>query len=293
MKIKIPTPLPPDHNLLQSLERVAMLHHGSAMAAVTAFHRELEQDGQIPILIQRDADIPIPCALQSTWMSTPPPPVHLVLLAPQDPYQESHAIAHQLVHLRRQWEAIQGHGLFTPCINLDQMLACAGVSPRHRDHDRRSQEAKEVSSYLYNTIMDILVENRLSQALPQLSASQHHWALRQEFSRAQSVFELHLPDADATPALRRAFTAVSGAAALAWDQLVPEAGFAGYYQKFPEYDLSEKIFAACQRFLSKGEPNMGHSLVNEVADLVRLPNVFSWEPAPATQFPDLGDPSLN
>jgi len=132
--------------------------------------------------------------------------------------------------------------------------------------------------FLYNCPLDMLIETRLSQRMPQLSASQFV-ALRMGALEALQS-QLNPQILEVTPKLiLRAGMALNGAYALFLDELFKGAtAYAAAYQRSEAFSVSQKFYGHWQsrsQFLGPGDE---YALVDDFADMIGVRGWFEWKP---------------
>jgi hypothetical protein len=192
----------------------------------------------------------------------------------------THQMAHELSHLQLEVEARQaGKNRFLVTTYQSEQSALKRIEGDLRKLERKGYPAaaskdlalalvRGLAGFLFNCPLDMLIETRLRERLPALSAAQFG-ALRMgalealESQRNPEILEV-------TPKLiLRAGAALNGAYALFLDKLFHGATtYALAYQRAESYTVSQRLFQHWQTRHPQLGPGDEYALVDEFADMI-------------------------
>lgn len=279
MKIASAIPMAPDPMFLGKLEAEAVNNINPTAEAVEKFRQELEAACGMPIRVMHNVPgLDTHGVLRSAWASAQPRSEHLIeLRSSEDSFHSLHFLAHELAHIELQLQAGKAGVLRQPRGQIAKLLAYCGIGQGHPRLETHQQNAINVITCIMDIPWDMIVEARLAERFPMLAPAQRHWALTHEFERAVTVQTANDPSENALPAMRRAYTAVSGAVALAWDALLKDTHLSDFYRGRPEWKASKHIYQSYRNHAAHPTPGMELKLIDEVADLVGFKGLFRWE----------------
>lgn len=205
-----------------------------------------------------------------------------------------HQMAHELTHLQLEAEARKAdrNKFFTTTDKTEGPLL------QRLDGDIRKLERKGfpaeaskdlvialvrgLAGFLFNCPLDMLIETRLRQRIPSISASQFI-ALRMGVQEALES-NTHPKVLEVTPkVILRAGLALNGAYCLFVDHFYRGAtNYAAHYQRSEGFSVSQRLF---QHWLSRSTqlcPGDEYDLVDEFADMVGMRGWYEWKLDPGT-----------
>lgn len=275
-------------------EALVKRQHSDAFKAVENFRVELENLSGYPVRVTtgefKDKTTAI---MQMAWKHGRD--YHLIKHRsglPEDLL--THQTAHELTHLQLEAEARKtGTNKFFTTTDRTEQIAFQRVAGDIQKMVRRGFPAESsqglatalirgVTGFLFNCPLDMIIETRLRQRLPALSATQFV-ALRMgvrdalESNTNPKILEV-------TPKLiLRAGLALNGAYCLFVDKLYRGAtDYAALYQKLEAFPLSQRLFQHWLARCAQLGPGDEYNLVDEFADIVGLRGWYEWKIDPGT-----------
>jgi hypothetical protein len=115
----------------------------------------------------------------------------------------------------------------------------------------------------------MIVETRVREKFPALAPAQMYWALNEQYDRALDVQHTLDLGADTLPAIRRAYIAMSGAAAYVRDELLENTQFSDFYRPLKEWSLSEQLVENYHRYAANPSP------ARNLSWLIKWPNYLN------------------
>lgn len=206
----------------------------------------------------------------------------------------THQMSHELMHLQLEAEARQvGRNKFFSTTDRTEQIASQRVAADIQKLVRKGYPAEAsqglatalirgLAGFLFNCPLDMIIETRLSNRLPALSAPQFV-ALRMG---VQDALESNINPKilEVTPkVILRAGLALNGAYCLFVDELYRGAtNYAANYQKLEAFPLSQRLFQHWQSRSSQLGPGDEYNLVDEFAEMVGLRDWYEWKIDPGT-----------
>ena len=201
----------------------------------------------------------------------------------------THQLAHELSHLQLEAEARQaGKNRFFTTTHQSEQTALQRIEGDIRKLERKGYPAavskdlalaliRGLAGFLFNCPLDMVIETRLRDKIPALSAVQFG-ALRMgalealESQRNPEILEV-------TPKLiLRAGAALNGAYALFLDNFFQGATeYALAYRQAESFATSQRLFQHWQTRGSQLGPGDEYALVDEFADMVGVRGWYEWK----------------
>jgi Flp pilus assembly protein TadD len=206
----------------------------------------------------------------------------------------THQMAHELSHLQLEAEARKaGQNRFFVTTASSEQTALRRMEAEVHQLGRKGypeSAAKDLAlalirglaGFLYNCPLDMLIETRLRERIPALSAVQFG-ALR--MGALEALESQRNPEILAvTPKLiLRAGMALNGAYALFLDDFFHGATtYALAYQRTESFSTSQRLFQHWRTRGSRLGPGDEYALVDEFADLIGVRGWYEWQPDPGT-----------
>jgi hypothetical protein len=145
-----------------------------------------------------------------------------------------------------------------------------------------AQLVDRIASYAKNMSVDMVVDARLLQELPEVTPAQCA-NLHQFDSRTRN----NLHGWKLSPVLDQALKALAAVRSLFVDTyfpIPPHSSFA-QFRGTPAGNLAEKLFAEFKYRFDRGlQPGEHYELADSHADILGLPGLHSWSPIPAFQL---------
>jgi tetratricopeptide (TPR) repeat protein len=271
-------------------DELMQAQHPEAFKAVENFRAGLELASGYPVkLIDGDFRDKTSATIQMAWKHGRDHHV-IKFRTGLDEVLRTHQMAHELSHLQLEAEARKA-GKNYSIISTDkteqavlkrlesdiQRIERKGY-PAQAAHDLVTALIRGLTSFLYNCPLDMLIETRLRERMPGLSAVQFV-ALRmgaREALESQSNPKI----LEVTPKLiLRAGTALNGAYSLFLDHLYHGAtDYAQAYQRSESFTMSQRLFRHWQARFPRLGPGDEYTLVDEFADMVGLRGWYEWKP---------------
>ena len=271
-------------------EQLLEQKHLEAFKIVEDFRAGLEQLSGYPVrLSEGDFKDATTATIQTAWKHGRD--YHLVKYRTSLPaVLRPHQLAHELSHLELEAEARKAgknrslvtnpktEGLARQRLDTDiRKLERKGYRPE-ASQDLVTTLVRGLMGFLYNCPLDMLIEIRLSQRMPQLSASQFVTLRMGALEALQS--QLNPKILEVTPKLiLRAGMALNGAYALFLDDLFKGAtAYAAAYHRSESFSLSQKLYGHWQSRSQVLGPGDEYALVDEFADMIGVRGWFEWKP---------------
>jgi tetratricopeptide (TPR) repeat protein len=206
----------------------------------------------------------------------------------------THQMAHELSHLQLEAEARKvGKNRFfvTTTATERSVLQCLDGDIRKLQRKGFPADASQglvtalirgLAGFLFNCPLDMLIETRLRERMPALSAIQFV-ALRMGAQEALGT-TTDPKILEVTPkVILRAGLALNGAYALFLDELFHGATtYALAYQRAESFAVSQRLFGHWQTRCPQLGPGDEYALVDEFAEMVGLKGWYEWKPDPGT-----------
>ena len=268
--------------------------HPEAFKAVENLRAELEQLSGYPVrMTEGEFKDKTSATIQMAWKHERDH--HLITFRSSLPeVLRTHQIAHELSHLQLEAEARKaGKNRFFVTTTATERSALQRLDGDIRKLQRKGFPAdasqglvtaliRGLAGFLFNCPLDMLIETRLRERVPALSAAQF-MALRMG---AQEALETTIEPkiVEVTPKMiLRAGTALNGAYALFLDDLFHGATtYALAYQRGESFAVSQRLFQHWQTRCPQLGPGDEYALVDEFADMVGLKGWYEWKPDPGT-----------
>ena len=203
-------------------------------------------------------------------------------------------MAHELTHLQLEAEARKaGKNRFLVTTDKTEQSALQRLENDIRNLQRKGFPAdasqglvtaliRGLAGFLFNCPLDMLIETRLRERMPALTATQFV-SLRMG---VQDALESNMNPKvlEVTPKLiLRAGLALNGAYCLFLDDLYRGAcNYAAHYQRTDAFPLSQRLFQHWRSRFPQLGPGDEYDLVDEFADLVGLRGWYEWKIDPGT-----------
>lgn len=206
----------------------------------------------------------------------------------------THQMAHELSHLQLEAEARKAdRNRFFVTTNDSEQTALRRIEADLHKLERKGYPAtaakdlalaliRGMAGFLFNCPLDMLIETRLRERMPELRAGQFV-ALR--MGAAEALESQSNPKIlEVTPKwILRAGMALNGAYALFLDDLFHGATqYALAYQKTESFALSQRLFRHWQTRCSQLGPGDEYTLVDEFAEILGLRGWYEWKADPGT-----------
>ncbi len=268
--------------------------HSDAFKTVENFRAGLEQLSGYPVRVtEGEFKDKTSATIQMAWKHGRDH--HLIKFRTSLPEDlRTHHMAHELTHLELEAEARKaGKNRFFVTTTATERSVLQRLDGDIRKLQRKGFPAaaaqdlvtaliRGLAGFLFNCPLDLLIETRLRERLPALSAIQFV-ALRMG---AQEALESHNNPKilEVTPKLiLRAGMALNGAYALFLDNLFHGATtYALAYQRAESFAVSQRLFQHWQTRCPQLGPGDEYALVDEFADMVGLKGWYEWKPDPGT-----------
>lgn len=278
----------------QVQEELVKRQHSDAFKAVENFRVELEGSSGFPVRVTSgEFKDKTTAVMQMAWKHGRDH--HLMKHRtglPEDLL--THQMAHELTHLQLEAEArkVGRNKFFTTTDRTEQQVL------QRLDGDIRKLQRKGfpagasqdlvvalirgLAGFLFNCPLDMLIETRLRQRLPALSASQFI-GLRMGIREAlESNTNAKVLEVTPKPILR-AGLALNGAYCLFVDDFYLGAtNYAAHYQRSEAFPVSQRLFQHWGARCGQLGPGDEYDLVDEFADLVGLRGWYEWKLDPGT-----------
>lgn len=270
-------------------EDLAKRQHSDAFKAVENFRAELENLSGFPVRVtEGEFKDKTSAIIQMAWKHGRD--YHLIKHRtglPDDLL--THQTAHELTHLQLEAEARKAatNKFFTTTDKTEQALLQRLEGdirklqrkgfPAGASEDLAKALIRGLAGFLYNCPLDMVIETRLRERLPGLSAAQFV-ALRMgirdalESNTNPKVLEV-------TPKLiLRAGLALNGAYALFVDDLYRGAtNYASHYQRSEAFPVSQRLLQHWRVRCGQLGPGDEYNLVDEFAEMVGLRGLYEWK----------------
>jgi Flp pilus assembly protein TadD len=268
--------------------------HPDAFKAVENFRASLEELSGYPVrVIEGEFRDKTTATIQMAWKQGRDH--HLIKFRTGLAEQlRTHQMAHELSHLQLEAEARKaGRNRFFVTTNVSEQTALRRIESDIRKLERKGYPAaasknlalaltRGLAGFLFNCPLDMLIETRLRERMPALSAGQF-LALRMGAQEAlESQFNPEI--LEVTPKLiLRAGMALNGAYALFMDDLFHGAtNYALAYQKTESFDMAQRLFRHWLTRRGQLGPGDEYTLVDEFAEMVGLHGWYEWQTDPGT-----------
>jgi tetratricopeptide (TPR) repeat protein len=270
--------------------------HSEAFKAVENLRAGLEQLSGYPVRVtEGEFRDKTSATIQMAWKHGRDH--HLITFRSSLPEDlRTHQIAHELSHLQLEAEARKtGTNRFFVTTTATERSVLQRLDGDIRKLQRKGFPAdasqglvtsliRGLAGFLFNCPLDMLIETRLRERAPALSAAQF-MALRMG---AQEALETTIEPkiVEVTPKMiLRAGTALNGAYALFLDNLFRGATtYALAYQRGESFSVSQRLFQHWQTRCPQLGPGDEYALVDEFADMVGLKGWYDWKPDPGTHM---------
>lgn len=270
-------------------EELVKRQHSEAFKAVENFRVELEHLSGYPVRVtEGEFKDKTSAIIQMAWKHGRDH--HLIKHRaglPEDLL--THQMAHELTHLQLEAEARKAdkNKFFTTTGKTEQAVLQRLEGDIHKLQRKgfpagASQELvtaliRGLAGFLFNCPLDMLIETRLQQRLPALSATQFV-ALRMGVRDALES-NTHPKVLEVTPKLiLRAGLALNGAYCLFVDDFYQGAtNYAAHYQRSEAFPLSQRLFQHWRARSAQLGPGDEYNLVDEFADMVGLRGWYEWK----------------
>jgi Flp pilus assembly protein TadD len=275
-------------------EDLVKRQHSEAFKVVENYRAELENLSGYPVrVIEGDFKDKTTAIMQMAWKHGRDH--HLIKHRsglPEDLL--THQTAHELTHLQLEAEARKaGRNKFFTTTDRTEQAAFQRVAGDIQKMVRKGYPAEAsqglatalirgLAGFLFNCPLDMIIETRLRDRLPALSATQFV-ALRMgvrdalESNTNPKILEV-------TPKLiLRAGLALNGAYCLFVDELYCGAtNYAAHYQRSEAFQLSQRLIQHWRARSPQLGPGDEYNLVDEFADIVGLRDWYEWKLDPGT-----------
>jgi len=268
--------------------------HPEAFKAVENFRAGLEQLSGYPLRVtEGEFKDKTSAMIQMAWKHGRDH--HLIKVRTSLPEDvRTHQMAHELSHLQLEAEARKvGKNRFFVTTDSTEQAALQRVEADIRKLERKGYPAdasqglataliRGLAGFLFNCPLDMLIETRLRERMPALSAGQFV-ALRMGALEALGT-TTDPKIIEVTPkVIFRAGMALNGAYALFLDNLFHGATtYAAAYQRSESFAVSQRLFRHWQTRCPQLGPGDEYALVEEFADMVGLKGWYDWKPDPGT-----------
>ncbi len=265
-----------------------------AFKAVENFRAGLEQLSGYPVrLTEGEFKDKTSATIQMAWKHGRDH--HLIKFRTSLPEDlRTHQMAHELSHLQLEAEARKvGKNRFfvTTTATEQSVLQCLDGDIRKLQRKGFPADASQglvtalirgLAGFLFNCPLDMLIETRLRERMPALSAIQFV-ALRMGAQEALGT-TTNPKILEVTPkVILRAGLALNGAYALFLDELFHGAtSYALAYQRAESFAVSQRLFWHWQTRCPQLGPGDEYALVDEFAEMVGLKGWYEWKPDPGT-----------
>lgn len=268
--------------------------HPEAFKAVENFRAGLEQLSGYPVRVtEGEFRDKTSATIQMAWKHGRDH--HLITCRSSLPEElRTHQTAHELSHLQLEAEARKaGTNRFFVTTTATERSVFQRLDGDIRKLQRKGfpTDASQglvtalirgLAGFLFNCPLDMLIETRLRERMPALSAGQFV-ALRMGAQEALGT-TTDPKILEVTPKLiLRAGMALNGAYALFLDNLFRGATtYALAYQRAESFAVSQRLFRHWQARCPQLGPGDEYALVDEFADMVGLTGWYEWKPDPGT-----------
>jgi Flp pilus assembly protein TadD len=268
--------------------------HSEAFKAVENFRAGLEQLSGYPVRVtEGEFRDKTSATIQMAWKRGRDH--HLITCRSSLPEElRTHQTAHELSHLQLEAEARKaGTNRFFVTTTATERSVLQRLDGDIRKLQRKGfpTDASQglvtalirgLAGFLFNCPLDMLIETRLRERMPALSAGQFV-ALRMGAQEALGT-TTDPKILEVTPKLiLRAGMALNGAYALFLDNLYRGATtYALAYQRAESFAVSQRLFRHWQARRPQLGPGDEYALVDEFADMVGLTGWYEWKPDPGT-----------
>lgn len=279
---------------LSERTKLAEAHLSDAFKAIENYKVEILELSGFPVRVQREA---VPGQLsgvaQMAWKHGRDHHLVTIKKSLPPPYAQ-HIEAHELTHVLLEADARRHHSnRWFATSTASRELAIRSLAPDIKKLERQGYSDDSITQVtldlasglcgcLFNTPLDLLIENRLHREMPALRDSQfvslHR--LAEEALAATTNPEIR----KLTPTkILRASTALNGTAALFLDDLTNGAtAFWPRYQKLDGANISPRLFELWQKRRDALRPGGEYDLVDEFAEILGLTGWYEWRPDPGT-----------
>jgi len=270
--------------------------HPEAFKAVENFRAGLEQLSGYPVRVtEGEFKDKTSATIQTAWKHGRDH--HLIKVRTSLPEDlRAHQMAHELSHLQLEAEARKvGKNRFFITTTNSEQVALQRVEGDIRKLERKGYPAtatkdlglaliRGLAGFLFNCPLDMLIESRLRERMPAISAGQFV-ALRMGALEALST-TTDPKIVEVTPkVIFRAGLALNGAYALFLDNLFHGATtYALAYQRSESFAVSQKLFGHWQTRCPQLGPGDEYALVDEFADMVGLKGWYEWKADPGSHI---------
>ena len=210
------------------------------------------------------------------------------------PHLLTHLTAHELTHLRLEFEARKvGKNRFFTTTTATEQAAMERMQGDIRRIQRLGYPGDSVQALvkslfvglagcLYNCPLDMLIEAELRVKMPVLHAAQFESLLLMATEAWDATNQRDIRRVT-PPLIFRASLAMNGAVALFLDHLFRGAtDVASRYQKLEAFGLSQRLFQHWQSRRPQLGPGDEYALVDEFADMLGVRGWFVWKPDPGS-----------
>jgi tetratricopeptide (TPR) repeat protein len=282
-------------DLYAQTERILVpQQHPEAFKAVENLRAELERSSGYQIRVtEGEFKDTTGATIQMAWKHERDH--HLIKCrASQPEHLRTYLMAHELIHLQLEIEARTANkNRFFITTEQTEALATKRIQHDLQKLQRRGYPDDSIQTlvkmwfqglagFLYNCPLDMLIETRMRDRMPALSAAQFE-------SLRISVEEVVQTNANpeirqiTPPLILRASLALNGAYTLFLDNLYRGAtNYAAHYQKEETFSTSQRLFRYAQDGLGQLGPGQEYELVDEFAEIIGVRGWFEWKTDPGT-----------
>lgn len=283
---------------------VAQGDYDRNMQLVEERRNKIVDDTSIPIVITASEDIEVVKAVtQLAWNHHRPE--HRILYRQLGRAFVPYILAHELTHIRMEYEARaanRNRSFATTNETRERMIRSISddvYKLRNRGYSESDitkvtlDWIKGLANQLFNMPLDIVIEARLYDELPELRPSQFIALSGFATDNAKGLTNAEIKRLTPTR-IWRASVAMSGAYALLMDSLYPgRAEFAKPYRQWEHFSLVEKLYHVWQDLRRDWEPGDEYDLVDEFAHILKLQDIYEWKPANELAIDTTAMPLLN
>ena len=276
-------------NYLETRKALAQLNFAKGDEALSVYQEQIEDLSGFPIKIERrPMDAMLAGQTQMSWKHKRDH--HLIIMRSQYPAEAvQHIQAHELTHIALEAEArnARRNKWFSTTAETRER-AIRSMADDIKKLERRAGGSDRVANvvvqllsgacgFIFNAPLDIVIEHRIRDRLPDLKHSQYA-SLCQLASEAEYV-TTRKEIREMTPRLiLKVNDTLNGVAAL-WLRSFTGgiADYTGSYRKLDHFALSERLFNHFQERYEKGlNPGDEYDLVDEFADFLKVRNWYQW-----------------
>ncbi len=283
---------------LEANQSLASASAQRMMHLVDQRRQTLEQEGNVPIHLIEDETLEQAATAQLAWKRGRDH--HLIKYRKTAPATTPHLVSHELEHLAMEIEArLAGRNRFFTSTAASREYAIRSIADHISELKRSGLSDRRIADYtvavvnelagqLYNTPLDMIIEQRLFDREAPLRPSQfvslhtiHQGSLR-------ILTDPEIKKASPREMWRARIT-LNCAMALFVDHLYAgRTAYADPYRQYKMLDTGRDLFVLWQDTMRTFKPGDEFELVDQFARVLRLDRWYEWtsEPAASTQTDD-------